>query len=397
MKCILMNKNTPVLLLEYNTEYNVIKDIYEIYSIDYSPLSVYNASKDKSKNIIKELNVWFRNRGIPSWRKDVEKLLKNLNISTTEELLNKAYALSLSDQYWIKEETSSVKWEDINFFKNDFQYKGYLDVSLSSSSDISLKPSELKSPNNTTDGMLQKGWIIENGDRFLIKGIYQPSREEPINEWLATQICSKLGFYYCDYSIDIINNRLVSKCKDFITENEEIITAYDIYNSEKKPNNISDIEHYINILETHHVPAARKNVESMFILDYIIMNFDRHMKNFGIIRNVNTLEWVRTTPIFDNGESMQCNKLTNEFNFIDGKGKFFTNTEKKYSEMLNKFQEIYSIDTNKLSKIVEEYRKVLEKYQPYTDATQERINKLCNGLELRISTLTKLIEQSKLK
>ena len=235
-----MNKNTPVLLLEYNTEYNVIKDIYEIYSIDYSPLSVYNASKDKSKNIIKELNVWFRNRGIPSWRKDVEKLLKNLNISTTEELLNKAYALSLSDQYWIKEENSSVKWENINFFKNDFQYKGYLDVSLSSSSDISLKPSELKSPNNTTDGMLQKGWIIENGDRFLIKGIYQPSREEPINEWLATQICSKLGFYYCDYSIDIINNRLVSKCKDFITENEEIITAYDIYNSEKKPNNISD-------------------------------------------------------------------------------------------------------------------------------------------------------------
>lgn len=123
MKCILMNKNTPVLLLEYNTEYNVIKDIYEIYSIDYSPLSVYNASKDKSKNIIKELNGWFRNRGIPSWRKDVEKLLKNLNISTTEELLNKAYALSLSDQYWIKEENNSVKWEDINFFKNDFQYK----------------------------------------------------------------------------------------------------------------------------------------------------------------------------------------------------------------------------------------------------------------------------------
>lgn len=25
MKCILMNKNTPVLLLEYNTEYNIIK------------------------------------------------------------------------------------------------------------------------------------------------------------------------------------------------------------------------------------------------------------------------------------------------------------------------------------------------------------------------------------
>ena len=156
---------------------------------------------------------------------------------------------------------------------------------------------------------------------------------------------------------------------------------------------MSDIGHYINILEKHNVPDARKNVENMFILDYIIMNFDRHMKNFGIIRNVHTLEWVRTTPIFDNGESIQCNKLTNEFNFIDGKGKFFTNTEKKYSDMLSNFQELHQIDTNKLSEIVLEYRKVLEKYQPYTDATQERIDNLCNGLDSRISSLPKIINK----
>ena len=76
--------------------------------------------------------------------------------------------------------------------------------------------------------------------------------------------------------------------------------------SEKKPNNIDDYEHYIEVLEKNNVPNARENVKQMFILDYLIMNIDRHMKNFGVIRNVNTLEWISTTPIFDNGESMQC-------------------------------------------------------------------------------------------
>ena len=395
MKCLLMNKNTAVALLEYNTEYNAIEKVYDVYNIKYAPLFVENASKDMSKNLAKEINKWFRNRGIPSWRKDVEKLLEKLNVSTTEELLNKAYALSLSDQYWIKEEKSKIEWKDINFFENDFKYKGYLEVSLSNSSSSYLEQAELKSPNNTTDGMLQKGWVIENGKRILVKGIYAPSREEPINEWLASRICERLEFYHCNYTIDIVGNKLVSKCEDFITSNEEIITAYDIFNSEKKPNNVSDYEHYINVLEKNKVENARENVENMFILDYIIMNIDRHMKNFGVIRDVNTLKWLRTTPIFDNGESMQCDKLTNEISFNNGEGKFFSNTNKNYDDMLKYIKNIKRINVNNLDGIVNEYKEVLEKYQPYTDMTEERKHKLCFGLELRINKLRKYIEDKK--
>ncbi len=63
---ILMNKNIPILSLEYNTETNVIDTIYDINHIEYAPLAVLNATKDKS--ILKETNKWFRGRGIPSWR-----------------------------------------------------------------------------------------------------------------------------------------------------------------------------------------------------------------------------------------------------------------------------------------------------------------------------------------
>lgn len=157
MKCLLMNQNKKIALIEYNTKYKAIEKIYEMYDINHAPLSIFNASQDKSKNLVTEMNNWFRNRGIPSWRKDLEKLLNSLNVETTEELLDKAYALSLSDQYWIKEEKNKLKWEDINFFENDFQYKAYLEVSLSSSSNNSITQAELKSPNNTTDRNVTKG------------------------------------------------------------------------------------------------------------------------------------------------------------------------------------------------------------------------------------------------
>ena len=94
MKCYLMNQNKKITYMKYDEDSNTISHIYEIINIDYSPLSLYNAYKDKSKNLKKELNNWFRGRGIPSWRKDIERLLERLNISSTNEIL--AYNLSNS-------------------------------------------------------------------------------------------------------------------------------------------------------------------------------------------------------------------------------------------------------------------------------------------------------------
>ena len=385
MKCYLMNKNKKVALIEYNTNYNAITKIYEIYEINYAPLSLKNAVSDKSLSDVKELNSWFKGRGIPDWRKDLENLLKKLNVSSPDELLNKAYGLSLSDQYWIKsDDQENLQWQDINFFTNNFQYKGYLQVSLSSS--FSEERIDLRSPNNTTDGMLQKAWIIENSERILVKGTYYESRQEPINEWLVSQICKRLDLDYCNYEIGIENNKLVSKCKNFVTEDKEIITAYEVFNSIKQNNNINDFEHYIKILEENGISNARVQVEDMFFVDYLVMNIDRHMKNFGIIRNVETLNWERTTPIFDTGECMECNKLTNEINFKDGKCKFFTNTNKDFSDLL-KYIDISKYDFSKLNGLAEEFKEKLIEYKNYTDMSDERIQKLYDGLLYRINTI----------
>lgn len=390
MNCILMNKNTPVMLLEYNDELCKIENIIEVYNINYAPLAIFNASTSKSLNLIKETNTWFRGRGIPSWRKDLENLLESLNVSSPLELLNKSFGLSLSDQYWLKENNSSITWNDINFFTNNFLYKAYLNASLDSSSGIIDSNKDiLKSPNNTTDGMLQKGWIIENGKRVLVKGTYTANREEPFNEWLASQVSYRFGFSYCNYTLDFLEGgKLVSKCDNFITSDEEIISAYDVYKLEKKSNNINDYEFYISILEKHDVSNARKDLASMFLVDYLLMNTDRHMKNFGVIRNVNTLKWERCTPIFDTGQSMQCDKIVASMNFFDGNGKFFSNTNKSFDDILKViYEDIKYLDLSLLDGLVDDYKSLLLEYQNKTDMSINRIDALSNGLKIRIEKL----------
>lgn len=53
------------------------------------------------------------------------------------------------------------------FFDNDFDYAEFMEASLSKNSNITQDISSLKTPNNTTDGMLKKVWIIEDEVRYL--------------------------------------------------------------------------------------------------------------------------------------------------------------------------------------------------------------------------------------
>lgn len=68
----------------------------------------------------KALNKWWYGRSIPASRQGIQQALAILRIGSTQELIDKSYGLSLSDQYWIKEKGSSLEWAEINFFTNDF-------------------------------------------------------------------------------------------------------------------------------------------------------------------------------------------------------------------------------------------------------------------------------------
>ena len=396
MKCILMNKNTEVLVAEYNTVSKFFDRIIEVKNIDYAPYilkSFYTKDDINDTPFRTNLSEWFRGRGIPSWRDKLDLLLHRLDISAPTELLDKAFGLSLSDQYWLKPIDSNLKYDDINFFDNDFDYAEFLEASLSLNSKIIKKETSLKTPNNTTDGMLKKAWIIENGTRYLLKGGYKNEILQPFNEVLASEICNRLGFNHVPYTLDVYKDTVVSKCPCFITKDTELITAYQIKNDMKRYDNIDDYEEYIKCLEENGIPNAREKVENMYILDFLIMNEDRHLNNFGIIRDINTLKWLDVAPIFDNGMALNIPYYDENEVIISGNGRFFYEV-KPFDEIIKVVRNIKRIDVSKLSDIPEEFDKLLHKYQSITKMSDKRIYRLCVLLNRQINKLKKIIEEA---
>ncbi len=393
MKCILMNKNVEVLVAEYDTATSVFTKIYEADDINYAPYILKNFYSEKDINdtpFRTSLSEWFKGRGIPSWRDKLDLLLHRLNINAPYELLDKAFGLSLSDQYWLKPYGSDISYDDINFFDNDFEYAEFMEASLSTNSKLVTKEASLKTPNNTTAGMLKKAWIIENGTRYLLKSGYKNEILQPFNEVLASEICKRLGFNYVEYTIDVYKNIVVSKCPCFITKDTELITCYQIKNDMKRYDSLEDYEEYIKKLEEHNIENAREKLENMFILDYIIMNEDRHLNNFGVIRDVNTLKWLDIAPIFDNGQSLNIEYYDEEEVHISGNGRLFYE-EKPFDEIINIVKNLKRIDINKLDGIVEWFDYLLHQYQYLTKMSDKRIERLCILLNRQINKLNELI------
>ena len=396
MKCILMNKNTEVLVAEYNTVSKFFDRIIEVKNIDYAPYilkSFYIKDDINDTPFRTNLSEWFRGRGIPNWRDKLDLLLHRLDISAPTELLDKAFGLSLSDQYWLKPIDSNLKYDDVNFFDNDFDYAEFLEASLSLNSKIVKKETSLITPNNTTDGMLKKAWIIEDGTRYLLKGGYKNEILQPFNEVLASMICDKLGFNHVPYTLDVYKDTVVSKCPCFINKDTELITAYQIRNDMKKHDNTDDYEEYIKKLEENGISNAREKIENMYILDFLIMNEDRHLNNFGIIRDVNTLKWLDVAPIFDNGMALNIPYYDENEVIISGNGRFFYEV-KPFDEIIKVVRNIKRIDVSKLSDIPEEFDKLLHKYQSITKMSDKRIYRLCVLLNRQINKLKKIIEEA---
>ena len=390
-----MNKNTEVLLTEYDSASSTFTKIYEVYNIEYAPYilkNLYN-EKDFNDNYFRvNLSKWFQGRGIPSWRDKLDILLHRLNIIAPSELLDKYFGLSLSDQYWLKPINTSISYDDINFFDNDFDYTEFLEASLSKNSNSIVSASSLNTPNNTTDGMLRKAWIIENDTRYLLKSGYKNELLQPFNEVLASEICDRLGFDHVKYTLDTYKDTVVSKCPCFITKNTELITCHQIRNNMDRYDSTKDYEEYIKILEEHGIVDARTQMENMFILDFLIMNEDRHLNNFGIIRDVNTLKWLKCAPIFDNGQSLNTLYYDENELHISGEGRFFYEV-KPFDEIIKIVKNLKRIDIDKLNDLPEWFDNLLHQYQNLTNFSDTRINKLCIILNRQINKLKKLIAE----
>ena len=306
MKCTLMHKNTPVIELDISEMYGYVEKHGEIYNHKHLPPGTTRMyGRDGGRVTLSELNDWWVDRSIPASRDGIREALETLGISNTPALLPKCFGLSLSDQYWISPGGSGIKWENINFFQNEFS-KDIGEILFGNKPDDPAHIS-LNSPNNTSDGWLRKKWIIADGKRILIKGGSGVFRQEPYNEVIASAVMRRLNIEHVDYTMAIEKGMPYSLCKCFVTPNIDFVPAWRILEAVKMNNRDSRYTHLLRCCDKMEIPGVREEINKMLALDFLISNEDRHYHNFGFLRHAETLEWLGTAPVFDNGTSLWYN------------------------------------------------------------------------------------------
>ena len=379
-KYILMHKNQRVADMELDEASCAISAISHVYAEHHVPvgISVKKGMIDRAA-----LNEWWKGRAIPASRAGIKNALVELNLATTQKLLEKCLGLSLSDQYWICPADSGIQWSQVNFFDNPFSDDvGNILFGQGSSSDHM----SLMSPDNTSDGWLKKKWKIIDGKRCLIKGGSGATQQEPYNEVLASRMMERLDIPHVKYSLLVEDDYPYSVCEDFITPQTDLISAWHIMQTIKKSNHVSVYQHYLDCCEAAGIPGIQESLDRMMVLDYLIGNEDRHQNNFGVVRNAETLEYIGAAPIFDSGTSLWFDKPTA---MIGAKAKLgckpFKSSHEEQIKLVSSFD---WLDLNALYGIDEELRELVRGSLFIDNA---RCDALCLALRGRVDALTDIV------
>ena len=382
-KFTLMNKNKKVFDFVYDEEEHFIVNFERNYpeNEDYAPFGLIKMNEiDKV-----EFNKWWKNRQIPASRKGLKEVLHNSNVYDKDnfDLLDaKAYCLSLSDQYWVKGVDEEISWESINFFDNEFSEDIGKILFNGGKTALNLN---LNTPDMTSNGNYEKRWKIIDGERYLLKAGSKIYNQEPFNELIATKLYERLlnKEEYVEYSVIFDDDKAISKCKNFITKDTELVPAWKINEYYEFLDDEDKYTHYIRCLNNLGIKDAETLTDKMIVCDYIIANKDRHFNNFGVIRDVNTLKFIDVAPIFDNGCSLwydENDMYVGEF-FLT---KPFEEYEKKQLSLVKKLE---WLDISKLEDFPNEVKTILSMDKLLS---KERINKIVDQIKLRIEFVKEL-------
>ena len=171
-------------------------------------------------------------------------------------------------------------------------------------------------------------------------------------------------------------------CGNMMDFNTELVPAARASSVIGQGNDERFYDHYVKVCDSMGIDII-PSLDMMMVLDYLIVNTDRHRNNFGIIRDADTLKWIGAAPLFDNGTSLMHDILTEDIspNMIDG-CKPFGRTFEEQIDMVSSFD---WMDTDTLETIPAIVREVLSPENGWN--RPERTEALSKLIESRVRSL----------
>ena len=245
-----------------------------------------------------ELRRFLDSRRIPKNRAYIERILApfGLRPSDTKGIIDVTKGMSLNDSYCVVPAGETPCFAKYNLFENSFDtvlsiiaYTGR----VPSSEVGSGIPSEL-----SPSGSFPKTWRIVGGRRVLYKGAHDDGLGiEPVSEYLASQVAAAMGLSHVTYDLAVWQGLLCSTCALMNDAATSFVPFAYATNRDAKDD--MNLERALKYFDDFGEDAAQQ-VRSMLVLDAVIMNPDRHMGNYGVLRDNETGRVLGFAPIFDN-------------------------------------------------------------------------------------------------
>ena len=297
VELLLMNRSHVIAEVVYNRKRHEFVKVGDLADTSRGPIGVATERTIP----LASLNEWWRGRGIPNARAGLQQLLDEAGADVPEELVWRNLGSSLSDQYWVYPVNSGLTWEDVSFFANDWKSVSAL------TEPHAIGATGNASPDNTSDGNLAKRWTMR-GNTPVLQKFGGPLAQEPFNEAVATALHERLleAGEFVRYTIAEADGIAVSECANFLADHEEYVPAHYVHRILPERADLDDFGQYLACCDKLGVKNAQLALSKMIVCDDIIANHDRHWRNFGLIRDVETLE-CRPAPLFDSGSSLWSN------------------------------------------------------------------------------------------
>lgn len=379
MNYVLKRKDEIITIVDFAEDGSVYKFQHKLINPELAPL--HDAD---NHNWLKQ---WWKRRSVPLDQGNIKQMLEKKGLLGPEDFLVKNLGLSLTDYYWISPIDSRLTWKDVNLFDNDF----HGNIMIGEFGDEEDDKIPHYTPNGSLQGTLEKSWTILNGQRGLLKGNRNHLSSESINEVIASKVHKLQGFEnYTDYKLIKINGRSYDYgcfSKLFTSKELELISAYEVVCSEKKPNDISSFEHFINVSAKHGMDkeVLRHYLDYTILTDFILSGRDRHLSNVAVLRDAGTLQFVMPAPIYDSGKCLFVHDSvpSNDRGLLSIKTESFASDELKLLKLVSDrkcldvtklpprsfIEEIYSMDTQmdekRIVMIGEGYERKIELFREF--------------------------------
>lgn len=226
---------------------------------------------------------WLSGRAIDTHRTNSRLLKKALRLTNTEdaELVLKVNAATITDTYWFREDGSGQRYDDVRFKKNLFDK-----LALSGDPDSFNQPYS-PTPELTNIGSFEKCWRLTDGRWWMVK---RGNELERFSELFICKLGKSLGFPMAEYAQE--NGYILSP--DF-TNGAEV-------NYEAADGIVGEDEDYGRNFEVFWKlsPRLAEQYLQIIYLDTLCFNMDRHTKNYGVLRDVESGQILSMAPNFDN-------------------------------------------------------------------------------------------------